>query len=607
MSGGADAHLPRERIVRPVTLSGEVLSLIPSPGIPLMGDTFGGLLAGVEPAPNTCRATYGEVEQCYNALARFAGPSGSATWRYDSPGALDRPAQGPDGTIYFIEHVGLGKSVVILNGATGAVTARVPLANFVTQQTGCQNTYNENEPSTAGPIVGGDGFGYLAVSNRVRQINYSTCSSYTEVMDVGMSVLRLSSAGQVSVTVIDQRHCTTECDEPKPKQLLPDGMDGLIAIAEYRYAPLFNAEWKMTRIDAEGAQSNTAVAEGLRIELIGPGGTAYLNSKQVLDLQTGLPIWSLPSDWNWVAAANNGDGFAERNGEVARFGPAGQLGDARQLNLINPSQAFGGWAGIQGVGNTTTGGLTAYAMPFDYGTRWDETYRQWGFGVEERRGYGDQSFRNLPQLVFHTNYNAIEIETSFSADQIFDAYVRTFAGVDAGPYASVTIEGNTVSAVGQRVTFTMKSPFIRFFQDPFQVEAVRYVPSQRTLAVTTINPVHPIFGWRYWRVFPSANGITIETGAYDRPASGLMFYSGYFVRKEDQTGIWREYMRHILNDIPGAVLRSPLQLMEGVWDVDSNPASAAIAPNATRQNILTQVCGVAPTNIPVFELTRSCQ
>ena len=60
----------------------------------------------------------------------------------------------------------------------------------------------------------------------------------------------------------------------------------------------------------------------------------------------------------------------------------------------------------------------------------------------------------------------------------------------------------------------------------------------------------------------------------------MLNYVGSFVAREDQTGIWREYLQFILQQT-GAVLRSSTQLMNGVWDVDSNIGSAAVAPNAT--------------------------
>ena len=54
------------------------------------------------------------------------------------------------------------------------------------------------------------------------------------------------------IYVIDARRCTTECVEPRPKQLLPDGIDGLLVVAEYYEAPNFLAQPRVTRLDGAG-------------------------------------------------------------------------------------------------------------------------------------------------------------------------------------------------------------------------------------------------------------------------------------------------------------------------------------------------------------------
>jgi len=603
-----------ERTVRATTGSGEVKWQTSISAVPLFGDSFGGLVAGIEPASNTCRAVFGEFENCYRALTRIPSSSSTLSWRYESAGLLDRPAQGPDGTIYFIEHLS-GKAVVILDGATGRVTARVPLANRITDQTvfnsqdsSCTDIYGVQDPVSVGPTVGDDGFGYVLVSSRNTQqrVDCATFTIQSRNGDVGLSLLRLSSTGIVDVTAIDQSHCPPACQEPTPKQLLTDGMGGQLLVALWDSSQ----SKRITHLDANGGRLDVPVDPGTRIELVGQGGLAFLHTKissttslekSVVDVNTLQTLWNLPLDWNWIAPTANGEAMAERTGDFARFGPSGQISNPVTLGLISPAQRAGSW-----LGNTTTQGLRAVSMPFDDGTRSDASYLSLGNGFEEPRRYGNFTNQNQSQLVFHTNYNAIEIETTKSVDEIFDTYVRTFAGVNAGSYATATIPGGTISALGQRVTFTMKPLAIRFVQPPFDVEVIRYTPSERTMAARTINPVHPLFGWRYWRVYHSANGITIETGAYDRPASGLINYVGSFVGHEDQTGIWREYMQHILQST-GGVLRSSSQLMNGIWDADTLPASAAVAPNATRQNILTQVCGVAPSNISIFELTATCQ
>jgi alpha-tubulin suppressor-like RCC1 family protein len=603
-----------ERNVRAVTSTGEVKWMAASPGVPLMGDVFGGLIAGVEPAPNTCRAVFGEFENCYSALVRFAGPENSAVWRYSSPGLVDRPAQGQDGTLYFIEHVGShNKSVIALNGQTGAVTARVPLANLISDSSGCQASYSETEPVTTGPIVGTDGVGYLAVTSRIHRQNVICVQGQSNVVqilqnDIGMSLLQLSSQGIVSSQAIDQ--CSGTCTQYSPQQLMPDGIGGTLLVSR---DPSSNQQ-RLTRVDSEG-RTDTPLAAGTRIELIGMGGTAYLHTKtssvtstakDVIDVKTGTVLWSLPLDWNWIAATPNQEAFAQRDGEMARFGAGGMIGSSFALGLISPMQTLGSWLGNVGSGWSTTDGLTAVAAPFDNGTQWDVSYLTVGTGFEVPARYGDQAMRSLPQLVFHTNYNAIEIETTKTPDQIFDTYVRTFAGVNAGSYATADVPNGQVSSVGERVTFTMRPFYIRFFQDPFQVEVIRYSAADRTIAVRTINPVHPLFGWRYWHVFASTNGVTIETGAYDRPASGVMNFLGSFVAHEDQVGIWREYMDFVVQNAPG-VLRSPVQLMNGIWDVDRNLGGLIAAPNGSRNHILTEICGTLPADIPWFELNGACQ
>ncbi|MDP2321603.1 MAG: hypothetical protein Q8O42_19965 [Acidobacteriota bacterium] len=120
-----------------------------------------------------------------------------AAWRYDSPGLVDRLAQGPDGTIFVVEHTGdylyqpnnTGnayfpypgeKTLVILDAATGDVTVRVPLEGDAGY-----------EPVTVGPIVSGDGFGYILVT-KGREI----------------TLRRVSRDGQDASTVIVPATCT---------------------------------------------------------------------------------------------------------------------------------------------------------------------------------------------------------------------------------------------------------------------------------------------------------------------------------------------------------------------------------------------------------------
>ena len=124
-----------------------------------------------------------------NISAQSPGPV--AAWGLEEPSgpsALDTTGNGNDGTIggrpAYFPYPG-EKAMVILDGATGAVTARVPLEG------------NPNrEPVTIGPIVGGDGFGYVLVTTGMR-----------------LTLHRLSRTGQVATEVIVDGTCTSYCTD----------------------------------------------------------------------------------------------------------------------------------------------------------------------------------------------------------------------------------------------------------------------------------------------------------------------------------------------------------------------------------------------------------
>ena len=121
-------------IVRGVMASGDVLWSQQAPGKPLMGDSFGGLVAGSDPSVGI--APWIVPYDVYSAYVRFAGPDGSPGWRFDSMGRVNRPAQAPDGTIYALEYFLTGvdnpdgsaildTQVIVLDGANGSVPERV--------------------------------------------------------------------------------------------------------------------------------------------------------------------------------------------------------------------------------------------------------------------------------------------------------------------------------------------------------------------------------------------------------------------------------------------------------------------------------------------------
>ena len=258
---------------------------------------------------------------------------------------------------------------------------------------------------------------------------------------------------------------------------------------------------------------------------------------------------------------------------------------------------FGGW-----MGNSDYG-LRAVAGTFYDATRWNATDAKVLWSSPERYGFGSRQ-RNLAQQLtpFHTNYSAVRILTDASPDLIFNDYVRTFSGVNAGDQATAVVPNGAVSAVGQRVTFTLSVP-IAVLQGPFAVETVRFDPENRTIAVKTVTeghpldplPGHPLEGWRYWRVRQVGPGeVLVETGAVDRPALGpatilwpvttMANYANFFLFKSMQTVIWTQYLDHIVDEL-NAITTGPQYLRNGAWD----------DPVFNQTYIMTHVCGAPPT------------
>ena len=128
---------------------------------------------------------------------------------------------------------------------------------------------------------------------------------------------------------------------------------------------------------------------------------------------------------------------------------------------------------------------------------------------------------------FFSNFNQIEILTSASADAVFNDYLRTFRGVaDATNSVGIATQNGVnptnLTGVGQTVTFAVKGA-IGLVQGPFDVTTVRFSPATRTLVAETVNIPsnyhgHPLYGWRYWRVYERAPGnLIVETGALVMP------------------------------------------------------------------------------------------
>jgi hypothetical protein len=140
---------------------------------------------------------------------------------FESIGLVARPAQAADGTIYAVERYDTGLTnpnpysskiidtqIVVLDGATGTVRKRIPLARE-RHQSPCLNG-RQTVPQIEGPIVGTDGYGYLVVRHYTRAYTDPGgpgCSITHIAQDMGLTLLRIAPSGATSATNFYSQHC----------------------------------------------------------------------------------------------------------------------------------------------------------------------------------------------------------------------------------------------------------------------------------------------------------------------------------------------------------------------------------------------------------------
>jgi hypothetical protein len=364
--------------VRAVTNEGQDEWVAAAPGTPIMADSFGGLVAGIDPQPFD--SAYGTAFlPRFKGYAQFAGPSSTTPWRFDAIDSVGRPAQAPDGTIYAVERYYTGVNnpnglaivdtqVLVIDGATGVVRKRVPLARE-RQGLSCGATGSwQTVPAIEGPIVGTDGYGYLVVRTNITI--RTGCTPYLVSQDVGLTLLKISPTGSVTPTTIYARHCDgvdiTGCDEPPTiDQLFPDGIGGILVSFE-QFDPVYQREKRLTRITDAGLQYDQAVDWDERITMVGDNGTAFVGGDAVraMDVTNWTPKWTStnPNLEPVIALPNGGVAMQDLGvGDLIEFNATGTAGE---------SGAFGGRWGYQsgfGIWTSADSGLltTRISLPLD--------------------------------------------------------------------------------------------------------------------------------------------------------------------------------------------------------------------------------------------------
>jgi alpha-tubulin suppressor-like RCC1 family protein len=383
-----------EATLHALTSEGEVLWRQESPGIPLMGDAFGGLIAGVLFDPNQGLD--------YHAYVRLGNAGGVPPWRYDSRGRLEAPAQAANGTIYATEYVDTGlrssdgstlqKHLIMLDGRTGARINSILLEptrnSFISQNngtSGCRSTNVEKPADTIGPVVDAEGRAYFLV-RRFQSVKTDVCNEPTtfraaRTIDVGVDLFVLEPGKPVITHPIYSEHCSSPagglvvCDVPVTiHQLVPDGMGGVLAKWDRatKASPTVIQQTAISRVASDGSVAEHPVATQTWLYSVGQAGTAYLLSLggyRAIDVRTWTPIWTSSLGLYTPIAAHPDGGLAvhdELNGLYKPVTSAGQLdsSSAMPLPLKEPYQQFGSWIG------RSTDGLRAVAGEFPDATRW---------------------------------------------------------------------------------------------------------------------------------------------------------------------------------------------------------------------------------------------
>lgn len=383
------------KLVRAVSSEGEVLWQQHVPGVPLMADAFGGFVAGVLDEVGDMRA-----------LMRTGGGT-TTSWRYDSRGILDRPAQAYDGTIYTIESIPNGKIVeghemqdkfaVVIDGLTGRLVAKSRLEPDLNQYDSkydgqtissvppvlCRSYRYEYAPEVVGPIAGADGRGYLAV-RRHAIVKNDLCNEpvarrpeRTIAMGIDLIVLSRTEAPKTIPIYSTSCHGTLgsvlPCDHPvRAIQLMPDGIGGTIVTWERGIEMVGQSvlvQKAMTVIDVN-IRIERDVPFNFSIEMVGQSGMTltYGDGWKAIDARTGDPVWSaLLPDLTPLAARPGGGvaAFDWNTSELAMVSAAGEIETRQPFGLDWRSVNTGGdWIGLKGAS------VTAVAGTFDDATRY---------------------------------------------------------------------------------------------------------------------------------------------------------------------------------------------------------------------------------------------
>ncbi len=395
-------------IVRALRADGTQLSTETISGQPLVGDSFGGVLALVTPAGG---GSYGL------GITRIGGPPEASPWRYDAPigpvqdYAAIRPgvAQAPDGTIYFVEdrltapvaggYNGEGY-LVGLDGHSGAVKFRIPLPLSTWTFTPGLCSISATTPSfhglgSTGPItMGTDGAAYVEIFDW-RDSWAPVCEPYVDVQcddlfwapecntrgrrrpgegtfaySRELKVLRVDSAGATAWQTLrqwndggpdndEQRSSSAALVGVYPGVVTPDGADGMLA--SWTLSEASGDSSRISRVFG-GATTEHLLPAPTIVQLTDKG-IAYLQGDQgalsAVDVTSWATTWTRANSGPAIIALdggrvvmNDGTGLTEldQNGVVVATTPLSVL-------LVDAALIIHGQRSLHGI-DALTGSVT---------------------------------------------------------------------------------------------------------------------------------------------------------------------------------------------------------------------------------------------------------
>lgn len=355
-------------VLRALTRAGAAMWTEVVPGTPMMGAWSGGVIAAV---PDALGSTVG--------LAHVATSAPLSPWVYRSPGYVGETAMAPDGTVFALEQSEgtsasgdpiWDRAIVVLDGATGLVRARVGVPRDVFRNTAtssCGAVVSEQRPWVSAIVVGRDGRAYLQV-RQLRRVNTRAegyaCDQMSKTVDYQLQLWAVAPDGTLTTELIYRHQFAGSqyaCDwVPLPGDLVPDGRDGLLATwARYTCG---TSESKVSRFADADAWSAQSIAENTRLVMTGDAGTAYLmpqtgGSVTAMDVPTWTEKWTVPATGGPLMAVRDGgllmhDPMA---GTAMMITPAGSSEPTTSLPLGSPSASLAvrNWLGL----NVGTGWL----------------------------------------------------------------------------------------------------------------------------------------------------------------------------------------------------------------------------------------------------------